>query len=164
MVIHNLVNKSCCKQRLQWKSHLSKKLRLLRKSENFLNHMICLFLKKEFAELQIWLFCVKDMSLEPSELVAAFMSKISIFRGLGLGVFYKLEACFYSRHTSILDALLLETLRYVSCFLQKENFHMKINIITPTLLFLNDFNYYWFSITYSLARIDCTISPLSKGG
>ena len=33
--MHNLVNKSCCKPRLQSKSHLSKKLRLPRKTENF---------------------------------------------------------------------------------------------------------------------------------
>ena len=38
--MHNLVNKSCCKPRLQSKSPLSKKLRLLRKTENFSNHAI----------------------------------------------------------------------------------------------------------------------------
>ena len=38
--IHNLVNKSCCKPRLQSKSPLSKKLWLLRKTENFSNHAI----------------------------------------------------------------------------------------------------------------------------
>ena len=38
--MHNLVNKSCCKPRLQSKSPLSKKLRLLRKTEIFLNHTI----------------------------------------------------------------------------------------------------------------------------
>ena len=40
--MHNLVNKSCCKPRLQSKSPLSKKLRLLRKTENFSNHAIFL--------------------------------------------------------------------------------------------------------------------------
>ena len=33
--MHNLLNKSCYNPRLQSKSHLSKKLRLLRKTENF---------------------------------------------------------------------------------------------------------------------------------
>ena len=46
----------------------------------------CFFLKKEFSEFQIRLFCVEDMSLESSELIAAFDSKVSFFRGHGLGV------------------------------------------------------------------------------
>ena len=40
----------------------------------------------KFAELQIRLFCVEIMSLEPSELIAAFESKVPFFRGHGLGV------------------------------------------------------------------------------
>ena len=36
----------------------------------------CLFLKKKCAELQIQLFCVEDMSPEPSELITVFESKV----------------------------------------------------------------------------------------
>ena len=31
-------------------------------------------------------YCVEDMSPEPSELIAAFVSKVPFFRGLGSGV------------------------------------------------------------------------------
>ena len=40
-----------------------------------------------FAELQIQLFCVEDMSPEPFELITAFESKVPFLRGHGLGVF-----------------------------------------------------------------------------
>ena len=46
----------------------------------------CLFLNKEFAELQIRLFCVEDMSPEPSKLITALESKVPFFKGHGLGV------------------------------------------------------------------------------
>ena len=43
--------------------------------------------EEEFSELQIRLFCVEDMSPEPSKLIAAFESKVPFFRDDGLGVF-----------------------------------------------------------------------------
>ena len=46
-------------------------------------------LKKEFAELQIRLYCVEDMSLEPTASIPAFVSNIPIFKGLGLGMMSK---------------------------------------------------------------------------
>ena len=46
-------------------------------------------LKKEFAKLQIRLYCVEDMSPEPTASIPVFVSNIPILKGLGLGMMSK---------------------------------------------------------------------------
>ena len=51
--------------------------------------ILAYFWRRNFPKLQIWLFCVEDMAQDPSELIAAFVLKVPIFRGFGPGVLDK---------------------------------------------------------------------------
>ena len=53
----------------------------------------CLFQKKEFAELQIRLFCVEYMSPDPTAPISAFESNVPILKGLGSGVTMYIWEC-----------------------------------------------------------------------